>query len=69
MIEYGFILQKVRKIHKKIDGRFSFEAGHQIANKIDGIFVIVSPIINAIFIVLCVPLSYLSAVKNAEMYI
>lgn len=68
LVEYGFILKEVRKLQqKKIDGRFSFEGGHQIANKFDSIFVVVSPIVNAIFIALFFPISYLSGIRNSEI--
>ena len=34
-----------------IDGKFSSEVGNKISNKIDGIFMILSPFINCVFLI------------------
>ena len=49
--EYTIILSRVRNARMNvIDGKFSSEIGNKISNKIDDKFMILSPLINCIFL-------------------
>ena len=53
MFEYTLILRSVRNARMNvIDGKFSSEVGNKISNKIDGIFMILSPFINCGFLII-----------------
>ena len=67
LAEYGYVIFKVRKIQIKISDKFSCKEGHEIANRMDGLFLKLSVIINGIFISIFFPVSFLYGIKNGEI--